>query len=64
MIPDQSARSTFPKDLCVSRIRCIPFASSPANRIIAAYSSSAAASSARIDSSRNGACPALLGIVR
>ena len=63
MMPDQSARSICPKDLCVSRIWCSPFVSSPAKRIIAAYSSSAAASSARIDSSRNGACPASLDIV-
>ena len=51
-----------PKDLWVGRIWCIPFWSSPAKRIIAGYSSSAAASSSRIDRSRNGAWSTSVGM--
>src|ERR1700737_780546 len=62
MMPDQSVRSIGPKGWRVRRIRCRPLPSRPEKRIIAEYSSSAASSSARIDSSRNGASSVSVGM--
>ena len=55
--PDQSRRSTSPSARCSSRIRRSSFSASPAKVRNKAYSLSAAASSARMASSRNGFTP-------
>ncbi len=53
-MPDQSSRSTAPSGVRSSCTRCRSASASPVARRNASCSSTAAASSARIDSSRNG----------